>query len=253
MKIISWNVNGLRSVIKNEGLKELLKLNPDFINLQEIKINEQKLKELLEKTELFKNYKLHFSTATVKNGYSGVLILTKTAPIMVTRGFIDNDPEGRILTLEFDTYTLVNVYFPHASRDLSKLEKKIEFNEKFAGFISKQPKPIIIMGDFNVAYSALDIERYKENMGGAGCTPQEREFFKSLLSTGFIDSFRYLRPNENKYTWWLQNFSARERNIGWRIDYGLVSKNLKPKLIGAEILNEVYGSDHCPISIELDI
>lgn len=262
MKIISWNINGLRAQLK-KGLLDFIKNeNADVYHFQEIKIAEKELL-LLDVLKLFNtnidtNYFVSYFCASKKKGYSGILSLTKNKPIKAAKGIgVDKfDIDGRVLTLEYKNYYLLNAYFPHTGRKLENLDFKTEFNEEFLKFlqsIKKINKPVIISGDINVAHTPKDIARSKENEGNAGYTQIERDYFTKLLKAGYIDTFRYLHPDKIKYTWWLQNFNARDRDVGWRIDYNLVSNNLANRITKAEILSNVYGSDHCPTSLTINL
>lgn len=255
MKVISWNVNGLRASI-TKGLGNFLSnTDADVVCLQEIKVDEDTYK----KQELDKLFPTKFESyphfATSKKGYSGLITLTKTKPLSIAYGLSNSvfDIEGRVLTLEYPNCYVVNVYFPHTSRDLSRLPFKLSFNKTFFNYIQKLGKPVIIAGDFNVAHTPQDIARAKQNEGNAGFTKEEREYFSELLSAGYIDSFRHMRPDGVKYSWWLQGFLARERNIGWRIDYTVISKELQQNLVAADISTNIYGSDHCPVWVDLKI
>ncbi|MFC1621964.1 exodeoxyribonuclease III [Patescibacteria group bacterium] len=250
MKIISWNVNGIRACVKKGLLEFLKKDNADIYCFQEIKLSEKDadpIKELF--SENLPKYHQFWHYATRRGGYSGLLVLSKKKP---TETKVDSGDEGRILHLEFNELDLLNVYFPHTGRSLEKLDHKMNFNNEFLAQMQNLKKPTILAGDFNVAHTELDIERFKQNRGNAGFTDEERNWFSKLLKTGFIDTFRYFHPEERKYTWWLQMFDARERNVGWRIDYFLVTRNLEKKLISADILTEVFGSDHCPVELVLN-
>lgn len=254
MKIISWNVNGIRSVLNKGFLEFLAAENADVIHIQEAKIDDETfLKSNISDIFLGK-YEVHTHFATRKKGYSGLITLTKKNPINVIKGIGEDkfDSEGRFLLLEYPNYILINTYFPNTSRDLSKLDFKQEYNAKFLQKINEINKPLIASGDFNVAHTPQDIARPKENEGNAGYTIEERNSFSEFLKHGYIDSFRHKNPNKIKYTWWLQGFNARERNIGWRIDYNLVSPDLAEKINNADILTHVRGSDHCPILIEIE-
>ncbi len=244
MEIVSWNVNGLRACIRNGFLSWLEKENPDIVCLQELKLS--------EKPDItFKNY-LTYWNISKRKGYSGVGVLTKTKPLKV----IDKlgkefDDEGRLLCLRFRDFWLVNAYFPNAGRGLPRLDFKLRFNREIEKLIKKLEKeaPVIITGDFNVAREEIDIANPKQNVKNAGFTPEEREWMNSFLEKGFIDTFRYFHKEGGNYTWWTYRFHARERNIGWRIDYFVVSKKLIRRVKDSIILKDVKGSDHCPIKL----
>jgi exodeoxyribonuclease III len=253
MKLISWNVNGIRAAVKNGFLDFLKKEKPDILGLQEIKISHV----AREKCEFdFKEYEEYWNPAE-RPGYSGTAILRRDAPrgvCSVANGFGD-DKEGRVQTLEFDKFYFINTYFPNANHELSRLRFKLDFNDKFLAYCKKleKKKPLIICGDMNVAHEEIDLKNPKENRGNAGFTDEEREWMTEFLNQGYIDTFRHFYPDKAEYSWWSYRFRARERNIGWRIDYFLVSKSIINKVKKAFILREVRGSDHCPVGIELDI
>lgn len=263
MKIASWNVNGLRAVLKKGALDEFLtSVNPDIICLQETKMKpEQATLDLPEYQE--------FWHSAERPGYSGTAIFSKITPIRVFNGFTENimqnydwQPdkygtpinEGRVMTAEFPEFYLVNVYTPNSKRDLTRLRLRENlWDPAFLNFIRTlmEHKPVIICGDFNAAHTPLDLARPKDNEKNAGFTEEERQGIKNLLSIGLVDSFRYFYPSVQRYTWWSNLARSRERNIGWRIDYFFLTNNLLPHLKSAEIYEQIMGSDHCPISIEL--
>ncbi len=255
IKLYSWNVNGMRAVIKN-GFNDFLKTNtPDIVCLQEIKIdNVARAKENFD----FQNYE-EFWNPAIKKGYSGTAILVKNKLkneiVRYAEGIGDKkfDNEGRVQTLEFKKFFLVNVYFPNTRHDLSRLDYKIEFNSLIWTHLKKleKKKPIIITGDFNVAHQEIDLKNPKENEHNAGFTIEERQSFDNFLSKGFIDSFRYKYPDKIQYSWWSYRSGARRRNIGWRIDYFCLSDKLKTKIKKAAILDDIPGSDHCPVELHL--
>lgn len=247
MKIISWNVNGLRACI-NKGFYDFLdKENPDIICLQEIKVQEDQLDLNIN------GYHLYLNTGIIK-GYSGTLILTKEIPLNFIKGINDEyNDEGRVITLEYKDFYLVNIYTPNSKRDLSRLNYRIEFEDKLRLYLNKlkESKNVILCGDLNVAHNEIDLRNPKSNIGNSGFTYEERGKFQELLDSGFIDTFRYLNKDLIKYTWWSYMFKAREKNIGWRIDYFLVSNDFKDKIKHHHIYDDVLGSDHCPISIKV--
>ncbi len=261
---MSWNVNGIRAVIKNGFLDFLKKYQPDIIALQEVKIAEKDR----GKAELdFPNY-TEFWHSAERPGYSGTAILIRENSnlkiINQTNGLnhTEFDHEGRVQTIEFDKFYLVNAYFPNTRHDLSRLDFKIEFNNKIFAHVKKLEnlpagkagsKPVILTGDFNVAHTEIDLANPKENEQNAGFTIEERNSFDKFLKTEMIDTFREFNPKKIQYSWWTYRFGARTRNVGWRIDYFVVSKILKKKIIKAEILDQVLGSDHCPIKLEIDL
>ena len=252
MKIISWNVNGLRSVLRKESLQEVITSKEyEAILLQEIKID--KLDEELNEIGYFR----FIMPAVSKKGYSGVLTLSKKAPLNIIYGIGDKkfDDEGRILTLEFEDYFLMNAYFPNSRRDLSRLDYKMEFNYKVLDFMERlrRIKPVIIGGDFNVAHTALDIARPNQNEESAGFTGKERSFINLMIEKRYLDTFRLFNKNSGNYTWWTYIYkSARQNNIGWRLDYFFVSGELKNKVISAGIIKEKDGSDHVPVYVEIN-
>ena len=249
MKIISWNINGLRAIIKKDFEKFLKNENPDIICLQEIKIS----KEVLEKENIsFPNYKAYWNSA-LRPGYSGTGILIKKKIKPISQVFFPHDDEGRVGIIEFKEYFLINVYFPNANRQLSRMDFKIKFNNRLLKFLKKieKEKPLVICGDYNVAHQEIDLARPKENMGHAGFTDTERNWINKFFKNNFIDIWRTQNPDEKKYTWWSYMRKARERDIGWRIDYFCISKILYKKIKKSFILTKVNGSDHCPIGIRL--
>ena len=249
MKLISWNVNGLRAVW-NKGFFDTFKeLNADIFCIQETKMQEGQLDASIE------GYDLVFNSAE-KKGYSGTAIYFKKKPISITRGInVDNfDHEGRVITLEYDEFYLVNCYTPNAQRELTRLEYRMEWEDAFRKYLNNLNKPIILCGDLNVAHNEIDLKNPKTNRGNAGFTDEERDKMTVLLNSGFIDTFRFLYPEkQDAYSWWSYMGRAREKNIGWRIDYFIVSKELNNKIIDAKIHSEIYGSDHCPVELEIKI
>lgn len=249
MKLISWNVNGLRAVIGKGFFDFLDNKKPDILCLQEIKLSADQLDLELE------GYTLYFNYAE-KKGYSGTAVFTKEKPLQVSYGIgIDvHDHEGRVITLEYGDFYLVTVYTPNSQRELERLPYRMQWEEAFKDYLLSldKKKPVIFCGDLNVAHKEIDIKNPKSNRRNAGFTDEERQKFTELLGSGFTDTFRYFYPDkENAYTWWSYLFHAREKNVGWRIDYFCVSKSLEPKLQDAAILSEVYGSDHCPVELIL--
>ena len=248
MKIISWNVNGINSCIKKGLIDFMKKENADIYCFQEVKATKEKMPQGLVDYHEFHSH-------AQKKGYSGVSVFSKIKPLSVIEGIGNKefDSEGRTLTLEFDDFYLINVYFPHSSRELKRLDFKLEFNKLFLEFCKKleKTKPIIIASDFNVAHKEIDLKNPKSNEKNAGFTIEERNWFDGFLNQGFIDSFReFVKEGEN-YTWWSYRNNARKRNIGWRIDYFILSKNLRDRLQKSDILKDILGSDHCPIGLEI--
>lgn len=249
MKLISWNVNGLRAVY-NKNFKEIFELlDADIFCIQETKMQEGQL------AVEFDGYEKFFNSA-VRKGYSGTAVFSKIKPISVSYGIgiEEFDNEGRVITLEYDKFYLVNCYTPNSQRELTRLEYRMQWEDNFRTYLKNLDdiKPVILCGDLNVAHEEIDLKNPKTNRGNAGFTDEEREKFSKLLKSGFIDSFRYLYPEKTDcYSWWSYMGRAREKNIGWRIDYFVVSKKAKTNIIDSKIHQEIYGSDHCPV--ELDI
>ena len=253
MKLISWNVNGLRAVIK-KGFKSFFdEIDADIFCIQETKMQLEQLDSDAKK--IFDNYYEYWNSAERK-GYSGTAIFTKKEPISVTNGIgiEEHDKEGRVITLEFENFYLVNCYTPNSKRELSRLSYRMIWEDEIRSYLKKldKIKPVIYCGDFNVAHNPIDIKNAKANIGNCGFTDEERGKMTKLLSSGFIDSFRYKYPTKtDSYTWWSYMGKARENNIGWRIDYFIVSDRIKNKINDVIIYDGIMGSDHCPI--ELDI
>ena len=249
MKLVSWNVNGLRSCV-NKGFNQYFdEMAADIFCVQETKLQEGQIA-----LDHGGEYAQYWNYA-VKKGYSGTAIFTKIKPISVRYGLEeDQEFEGRIITLEFEAFYMVNVYTPNARRDLSRLAFRMDWEERFRGYLQQLDalKPVIICGDLNVAHQEIDIKNWKSNIGNSGFTPEERGKMTQLLDIGFIDSFRHLYPQRtDAYSWWSNMPGVRERNVGWRIDYFLVSSRLQPCLIDAQIDCDVRGSDHCPIILNI--
>ena len=251
MKLISWNINGLRAII-NKGFYEFFnKIDADIFCLQETKMQEGQLELEL------KNYYKYWNYAE-KKGYSGTAIFTKKEPINVTYGLgiEQHDKEGRIITLEFEKFYLVNCYTPNSKRELERLEYRMIWEDEVRKYLKKlnKIKPIIYCGDLNVAHKEIDLKNPKTNTQSAGFTIEERTKMTELLDSGFTDSFRYLYPDkEEAYTWWSYMFHAREKNVGWRIDYFITSKDIENKIEDSIIHSEILGSDHCPIELQIDL
>jgi exodeoxyribonuclease-3 len=250
MKLISWNVAGFRACLK-KGFDEFFKeIDADVFAIQEAKVTLDQFNYLPDGYEMFLN-------SAEKKGYSGTLVYTKVKPISVTYGIgiEEHDNEGRVITLEFNDFYFVNQYVPNVKRDLSRLDYRMTWEDEIRKYLKKleEKKPVIICGDFNVAHNEIDIKNAKPNIGNAGFTYEERGKFTELLNAGFVDTFRYMHPDKVKYSWWSYMGKARENNIGWRIDYFVVSDNIKEKVKSSTIYDEVKGSDHCPIGIEVDL
>lgn len=250
MKIVSWNVNGLRSALDKGLLEKLPQINADMLCLQEIKAMPEQVPDVD-----WGGYKLHWNPA-LKKGYSGTLIMTREAPLNVVNGFDlpQHDTEGRVLSAEYQDFWLVSVYTPNVKNDLSRLPyRHKEWDIEFLKHVRKleKSKPVIFCGDLNVAHQEIDLARPRENIGNAGFTKEEREGMDNIVAAGFVDSFREFEPGGGHYSWWSYRAGARARNVGWRIDYVCLSKALRKRLKQAYILPDVHGSDHCPVGIEL--
>lgn len=251
MKLVSWNVNGLRACV-NKGFNDYFEqMDADLFCLQETKLQEGQI--CLDHGEAYSQYWNYAE----KKGYSGTAVFTKLKPLSVRYGIEEDfEPEGRILTLEFDSFYLVTVYTPNAKRDLSRLEYRLEWEDRFRDYLVQLDgrKPVIVCGDLNVAHQEIDIKNAKANRGNSGFTDEERDKMNRLLDAGFVDTFRYLYPDrKDVFSWWSNMPKVRERNVGWRIDYFLASDRLKPKITDARIDSHVLGSDHCPVVLEIDI
>ena len=255
MKLISWNVNGLRAVV-NKGFKEFFKeINADIFCIQETKMQEAQLDENI--LEIFEGYNAYWNSAE-KKGYSGTAIFTKQKPLNVTYGIgkEEHDKEGRVITLEFEKFYIVNIYTPNSKRELERLDYRQLWEDEIRAYLLKlkENKSVVMCGDLNVAHTEIDLKNPKTNRKNAGFTDEERAKMTELLNAGFVDTYRYKYPEvEGKYSWWSYMFHAREKNAGWRIDYFIVSENLKDKIEDAKILDDIYGSDHCPVELDLNI
>ena len=249
MKLISWNVNGLRAVM-NKGFMDIFKiLDADVFCIQETKLQEGQIQMALEGYAQYWNY-------AQRKGYSGTAVFTRTAPENVTYGLgiPAHDTEGRVITLEFQDMYLVNVYTPNAQDGLARIDYRMQWEDDFHAYLKslEQRKPVVVCGDFNVANEEIDLKNPKTNRKNAGFSDQERGKIKALLADGFIDTFRYFYPDKTgAYSWWSYRFNARKNNAGWRIDYFIVSEALKDRLVRADILSDIYGSDHCPVLLEI--
>ena len=251
MKLISWNVNGLRAIYK-KGFVDIFKdLDADIFCIQETKMQEGQIELDLEGYYEYYNY-------AERKGYSGTAIFTKKEPINVTYGIgvEEHDKEGRVITLEFDKFYLVNCYTPNSGRELARLEYRMIWEEEFRKYLKKldNKKPVIICGDLNVAHNEIDLKNPKSNRKNAGFTDEERGKIDILLKSGFTDTFRKIYPDKvGCYTWWSYMFNARKNNAGWRIDYFIISDRIKDKIIDAKIHQDILGSDHCPVELEIDL
>ena len=248
MKLVSWNVNGLRACA-GKGFEESFKaLDADVFCLQETKMQAGQLDLEFDGYESYWNY-------ADKKGYSGTAVYTRVKPVSVTRdmGIDEHDHEGRVITVEFDGFYLVCVYVPNSQDGLKRLDYRMKWEDDFRAYVCRlaERKGVVICGDMNVAHKEIDIKNPASNRRNAGFTDEERGKFTELLDSGFIDSWRMLNPDTVKYSWWSYRFQARQRNAGWRIDYFVVSKSMKDLIAGAEIHNEILGSDHCPVELDL--
>ncbi|WP_379142062.1 exodeoxyribonuclease III [Paenibacillus sp. sgz500992] len=249
MKLVSWNVNGLRACV-NKGFNDFFKESgADIFCVQETKLQEGQI--VMEQGEEYMQYWNY----ALKKGYSGTAVFTRIKPLSVRYGIEDDsEPEGRIITLEFAGFYLVNVYTPNAKRDLTRLEYRMEWEDRFRNYLLAldQHKPVVVCGDLNVAHQDIDLKNAKSNRGNSGFTDEERGKMTTLLDSGFVDTFRYFYPDtEGAYSWWSYMPKIRERNVGWRIDYFLASSRMAPQLVEAGIECNVLGSDHCPVVLTI--
>ena len=249
MKLISWNVNGIRACVQKGFLEFFREADADIFCLQETKLQAGQIELDLEGYEQYWNY-------AVKKGYSGTAVFTKKKPLNMTYGIgiEEHDQEGRVITLEFEEFYFVTVYTPNSQNELARLDYRMKWESDFLAYLKKleEKKPVIFCGDLNVAHKEIDLKNPKTNRKNAGFTDEERGKFTEMLDAGFIDTFRYFYPDqEGIYSWWSYRFKAREKNAGWRIDYFCVSKELEEKLISAKIHTEVFGSDHCPVEVQI--
>ncbi|MBF2637345.1 exodeoxyribonuclease III [Listeria welshimeri] len=251
MKLISWNVNGLRAAVKKGFLEYFEEVDADIFCLQETKLQEGQIELDLKAYKDYWNY-------AVKKGYSGTAIFTKVEPLSVQYGLgiPEHDTEGRVITLEFEAFFMVTVYTPNSQAELKRLDYRMTFEDAILEYIKNldKTKPVVLCGDLNVAHEEIDLKNPKTNRKNAGFSDEERAKFSAFLDAGFIDGFRYFYPDlTDAYSWWSYRMNARARNTGWRIDYFVVSKRLKDKLVDAKIHAEVLGSDHCPVELELNL
>lgn len=255
LHLINWNVNGIRAIIKKDFIRDVRQRSPDILCLQETKASVEETRSALE---LLPEYKTNVNSCKTRKGYSGTTIMSKTEPIQVTcdMNVEEHDQEGRVMTAEFDNFYLVTVYVPNSGEGLKRLDYREKWDEDFRKYVIslQEKKPVIICGDLNVAHQPIDIARSKENYNkSAGYTQREIDGFTKLLESGFVDTYRRFYPEEVKYTYWNNMFNSRSRNVGWRIDYFLVSDSLMPKVKDALIYNEILGSDHCPVGLKIEI
>lgn len=252
MHLVSWNVNGIRAVMKKDFLGSVESMNPDILCLQETKAQDDQVRTALEPLEGYEIY----SNSAEKKGYSGTAILTRHAPIAVDfdMGMPQHDQEGRVIAAEFDGYILVTVYTPNSGSELKRLDYRQEWDRDFLQYLKtlEQNKPVIVCGDLNVAHRDIDLARPKPNYNkSAGYMQQEIDGMDNYLAADLVDTYRHLKPEEVKYSWWSYRAGARAKNVGWRIDYFLTSKALLPQISDADIFTDITGSDHCPVSLRL--
>ncbi len=255
LKIISWNVNGIRAIIKKDFPRDIKKINPDIICLQETKAGDEDAAKALS---LIDDYHISINSSKARKGYSGTSILSKIKPLNVDYdiNISEHDQEGRVIKAQFENFNLINVYVPNSGQELKRLDYRKKWDKDFLKFClnSEKEKPTIITGDLNVAHKEIDIARPKPNYNkSAGYTQVEIDGLQNFLDYGFIDIYRQRNPDNIKYSWWNYRFKSRERNVGWRIDYFLISPSLLKNISNTEIHNEYFGSDHCPISLELSL
>lgn len=251
LKLVSWNVNGLRAVVKKNFLDVFSEMDADFFCLQETKLQAGQIDLEFDGYESYWNY-------AVKKGYSGTAIFTKHKPLSVHYGLgIENhDQEGRVITLEYDDFWMLTVYTPNSQNELARIGYRMEWEDDFRAYLKKleETKPVIVCGDLNVAHTEIDLKNPKSNRKSAGFSDEERSKFTQLLDSGYIDTFRFFHPDvTGRYSWWSYRFNARKNNAGWRIDYFLTSQNLQNNLVSAEIHDSILGSDHCPVSLVVSI
>lgn len=251
MKLVSWNVNGIRACVRKGFLDYFNKVDADIFCIQESKLQEGQIILELDGYHQYWNYAL-------RKGYSGTAVFTKQKPISVSYGIgnLDHEAEGRIITLEYERFYLVTVYTPNSKRDLARLEERLVWEDEIRQYMIELDhlKPVILCGDLNVAHQEIDLKNPKPNKGNSGFTMEERGKLTNLLEAGFIDSYRYLYPDkQDVFTWWSYMSKVRERNIGWRIDYFIASRNLAAHLLDAQAHTDILGSDHCPVYLEIDL
>ncbi len=250
MKLVSWNVNGLRACVTKGFLDFFHEIDADIFCIQESKLQAGQISLDLPGYHQYWNY-------AVKKGYSGTAIFTKQEPLSVAYGIgiEEHDQEGRVITLEFPEFYMVTVYTPNSQNELARLGYRMTWEDAFLQYLKglEQRKPVIFCGDLNVAHKEIDLKNPKTNVGNAGFTPEEREKFSQVIASGFVDTFRYVYPDTVKYSWWSYRAKARERNVGWRIDYFVTSDSLKDKIEDAKIHAEILGSDHCPVELDINL
>ena len=249
-KFISWNVNGLRAILKKEFIEQVKTLNPDILGIQETKMQEGQATLELDEYDQYFNY-------AERKGYSGTALLVKEKPehVYYGIGIEEHDHEGRVITLEYPDYYFITVYVPNSGDGLKRLDYRMSWEDAFLAYVNglKAKKPVIFCGDLNVAHQEIDIKNPSSNHHNAGFTDEEREKFTTLSSNGYTDTYRYLYPDKVEYSWWSYRFNARANNAGWRIDYFVVSDDLKDKIKDAKIHTDYFGSDHCPVELDIDL
>lgn len=254
MRFLSFNVNGIRAILGKDFKEDFKKLDADIFCLQETKYSEELH---LDFPYVPEGYEVYWSNSKVKKGYSGVAIFSKKKPLNVHYGLTNNeyDEEGRVITLEFDNFYFVGAYVPNSGEELKRLDFRMEYEKELVKYLKQldKKKPVVYTGDLNVAHNEIDLKNPTSNHHNAGFTDEERNAFTNLLENGFIDTYRHLYPETIKYTWWSYRFKAREKNSGWRIDYFIISKRLIDKVNDSLIHDEIFGSDHCPIELDIDL
>ena len=254
MTFLSFNVNSIKAYLGKDLLSQWLPLSPDFISIEELKLSEKEHKDF---PFVIEGYTSYWTVSKVKKGYSGTAILTKRKPLSVHYGLIDGkyDEEGRATTLEFENFYYVTLYVPNSGEELKRLDFRMQFEKDLREYLTllKNKKPVIVTGDLNVAHNEIDLKNPSTNHHSAGFTDEERREFSKLLDLGFVDTFRKLHPEEKKYSYWSYFRNARKTNAGWRLDYMLVTEDIFPLVKRSEILNDVFGSDHCPVLLDIDL
>ena len=254
MTFLSFNVNSIKAYLGKDLLSQWLPLSPDFISIEELKLSEKEHKDF---PFVIEGYTPYWTVSKVKKGYSGTAILTKREPLSVHYGLIDGkyDEEGRATTLEFENFYYVTLYVPNSGEELKRLDFRMQFEKDLREYLTllKNKKPVIVTGDLNVAHNEIDLKNPSTNHHSAGFTDEERREFSKLLDLGFVDTFRKLHPEEKKYSYWSYFRNARKTNAGWRLDYMLVTEDIFPLVKRSEILTDVFGSDHCPVLLDIDL
>lgn len=254
MTFLSFNVNSIKAYLGKDLLSQWLPLSPDFISIEELKLSEKEHKDF---PFVIEGYTPYWTVSKIKKGYSGTAILTKREPLSVHYGLIDGkyDEEGRATTLEFENFYYVTLYVPNSGEELKRLDFRMQFEKDLREYLTllKNKKPVIVTGDLNVAHNEIDLKNPSTNHHSAGFTDEERREFSKLLDLGFVDTFRKLHPEEKKYSYWSYFRNARKTNAGWRLDYMLVTEDIFPLVKRSEILNDVFGSDHCPVLLDIDL